>query len=441
MRKKSVPEKNKIQKSKAQSKEDEGELANDGNYEEGHTGDVKSEENDISESYTSIVDNANETKKRTRSSKMRRDKTEEKAGEASKLTKGKYTRKRQSTIQDEDSETKDEEPTSRRQKSRSTSTRKKRNGMSSSAAREGTTNAWSNTEEIDVEDTEEGLLHPGDSQKFWNTVKEYFDPLAPIDLEFCKIDKDSPGLSESSKFLVIPSLGVHYRELWYLQDQESQNQDRDDPKHTDSESNYPGEESTPFKRANNKLGDVTTRLLSALLQDQPVSASSLVSNCLNTAPQGPLEAVSLMVAIDSVFDNGIPHCSNELQAIEESIKKELQALGLFDPSCVVNTSENDELCQELKKLQAELRQQVIINKERRAKYYPLVANKIEEQNKEVPIAKLIEEQNELINELNPRKRKRAQSQHISSKDAPGKKSKKNNPKHDSQGNNTEDEKY
>jgi len=62
--------------------------------------------------------------------------------------------------------------------------------------------------------------------------------------------------------------------------------------------------------------------------------------------------------------------------LNERIRKELSALSLFDPANFIvsptNQTENDELCRELKKLQNELKQQVIINKQRRAHCYPLI---------------------------------------------------------------------
>jgi len=51
-------------------------------------------------------------------------------------------------------------------------------------------------------------------------------------LEFCQVADKSHGLPENSPLLEIPPVGLHYKELWYQQDQaelEGHIVDADDP--------------------------------------------------------------------------------------------------------------------------------------------------------------------------------------------------------------------
>jgi len=70
-----------------------------------------------------------------------------------------------------------------------------------------------------AEETEEAKdasygAYPGN---FWKTISEYFMPFTKQNLDFCL--NTNHGLPEGSSLLEIPPVGLHYKEIWYQQDQ------------------------------------------------------------------------------------------------------------------------------------------------------------------------------------------------------------------------------
>jgi len=230
-------------------------------------------------------------------------------------------------------------------------------------------------------------------------------------------------------------------------------------------------EGTTTEEPRIRCEDITARLISALLQDQIVpslsnlwspvvslqedisiqntendesnppadtsnsnSIASAIATCFGLSLGNPLansiNSFPTLTANNSPAPNTTPTFEAHTQFmsdLNERIKKELSALNLYDPATFIvnptNQSENDELCRELKKLQNELKQQVIINKQRRAHCYPLILKKMDEQQKHIKYReKLFKREENLFKQLKARNsRKRTQSN--SSQGPPSKKSK------------------
>jgi len=77
----------------------------------------------------------------------------------------------------------------------------------------------------------------------------------------------------------------------------------------------------------------------------------------------------------------------------------------------ISKKEEDEICRELKRVQTELIEKAQINKQRRAKYYQLIQNKMEEQEQERRVREEMKRLEESLtrNLKNMKKRKRTPS--------------------------------
>jgi len=274
------------------------------------------------------------------------------------------------------------------------------------------------------------------SGTFWKGIQEYIVPFQKADLDFCDSEKMTPP---DQKLFQIPSLGTHYKEIWHQEDQmELQEMQQGQELYTGtsmqtrqltSKGSVPkmnediklcanmSEDMMSEKKDANKpvrCGDITSRILSALIEDQLVPAHLLTnsysgSNSFqNTGRNASENNLALPANVSGVNQQ------QTMQEIDDRLKKEVLSLGLIDQSAINKIhlqKEDDEICRELKKVQQELLEKQAQNKQRRAKYLPVIKSKMEEQESD---RKLREEMKRLEESLtknlkNMKKRKRAPS--------------------------------
>jgi len=274
------------------------------------------------------------------------------------------------------------------------------------------------------------------SGSFWKGIQEYIVPFQKADLDFCDVDKIGPP---DQKLFQIPNLGTHYKETWLQEDQaellEMQQQGQELYSGTSmqtrqltskgsvskinedmSNANMSEDMMSEKKDANKpvRCGDITSRILSALIEDQLVPAHLLAnsysgSNSFQNAGRNTSEN-NLALPVNT---SGVNQ-QQTMQEIDDRLKKEALSLGLIDQSALNKIhlqKEDDEICRELKKVQNELLEKQAQNKRRRAKYLPLIASKMEEQEHDKRTRETMKNLEEHLtkNLKNMKKRKRAPS--------------------------------
>lgn len=190
----------------------------------------------------------------------------------------------------------------------------------------------------------------------------------------------------------------------------------DDPAGTDDMISEKKDANKPVR-----CGDITSRILSALIEDQLVPAHLLSSsyssgtslNSTRSTNEGNI-AMNNNPNSNSNNNNNSSNQQHTMQEIDDRLKKEVLSLGLIDQGAVNKIhlqKEDDEICRELKRIQAELVEKAQINKQRRAKYYPLILAKMEEQKQERKLREEMRKTEETLtrNLRNLKKRKRAPS--------------------------------
>jgi len=152
-------------------------------------------------------------------------------------------------------------------------------------------------------------------------------------------------------------------------------------------------------------GDITKRILSALVEDQLVSPSLLMNSYFSSMGGRSAEGEK---GQGSLVGNDTNVASTQ-QEIDMRLGKELLNLGLIDSQSLAKISqskEDDEICRSLKLLQEQLRNQVRENKNRRAKYYPVIQKKMEEQeNERKQREQLFKQEKKCLKELKQKKEK------------------------------------
>jgi transcriptional adapter 3 len=275
------------------------------------------------------------------------------------------------------------------------------------------------------------------SGTFWKGIQEYIVPFQKADLDFCDSEKMTPP---DQKLFQIPNLGTHYKEIWHQEDQvelqEIQQQGQElysgtsmQTRQLTSKVSVPkinedmklcanmSEDMMSEKKDANKpvrCGDITSRILSALIEDQLVPAHLLTnsysgSNSFQNAGRNTSESNLALPANASGVNQ-----QQTMQEIDDRLKKEVLSLGLIDQSAINKIhlqKEDDEICRELKKVQNELLEKQAQNKQRRAKYLPLIRSKMEEQEQDRKIREEMKRLEESLtkNLKNMKKRKRAPS--------------------------------
>jgi hypothetical protein len=273
------------------------------------------------------------------------------------------------------------------------------------------------------------------SGNFWKGISEYIVPFVKADLDFCDIDK-IPNLDQ--KLFQIPNLGTHYKEIWLQEDQQELQEMQQSMEYSSSSmqtrstkgtgsmhrlnddvaSNMSDEMLSERKDGTSnkpvRCGDITSRILAALLEDQLVPAHLLTNSYSGGSFQSNTNRATGEGNMTISTPTGTTTQQHTMQEIDDRLKKEVLSLNLIDQNMMSKINlqkEDDEICSELKRVQSELLEKSQANKQRRAKYFPLVLAKMEEQEGEKKVREEMKRLEEQLtrNLKNMKKRKRTPS--------------------------------
>eukprot|EP01119_Soliformovum_irregulare_P020058 TRINITY_DN6457_c0_g1_i1.p1 TRINITY_DN6457_c0_g1~~TRINITY_DN6457_c0_g1_i1.p1 ORF type:complete len:537 (-),score=141.24 TRINITY_DN6457_c0_g1_i1:77-1687(-) len=218
---------------------------------------------------------------------------------------------------------------------------------------------------------------------FWLDMEPYFSPFTSDDVRFCH----PQGIEEDDSAFIIPPLGKsHHRSDEWEDDYETDflrpHRYRDDP----MEAAHPVV--TDLSERSIACGDLTQRILAALIEEAIIPASihgRLHSDAdvgdVFTSHAG-LEEDTLPLWTPPTFD----YSHAAMLSLEERIKMELCSIGLLDDEDL-DSREDDEICSELRKLQRELKEQIVSNNTIRAKVagllVPLMAQEDEQKKQRI----------------------------------------------------------
>lgn len=189
---------------------------------------------------------------------------------------------------------------------------------------------------------------------FWNYVEAYFKNLdESVDLKFLD---DSAHIVDPTPF-TIPALGRRYEEQWY--DQNGYVVEHYQPPHqqqgTDQSPKRPRLAITPAI-------SLRDRILSMLVE----APDALRDGAERVDPNDTIDdGAGEPIGDESTEENEIP---TSTIALDDRIRRDLCSLGFpeFSEATLVDQSEDDPICVEMRKLQAQLREQVCINHYRKA---------------------------------------------------------------------------
>jgi len=218
----------------------------------------------------------------------------------------------------------------------------------------GSTSKAANIKEEDQSD-EDDQQYYSFSGNFWKGISEYIVPFTKADLDFCSIEK-IPNLDQ--KLFQIPSLGTHYKEIWHQEDQndlqEIQQQGQEmysgsaiQTRQVTSKNNVSriseevsstniSDDMMSEKKDVNKpirCGDITSRILSALIEDQLVPAHLLSNSYSGNSFQNSNRTTSEN-NISLTSNTGVPNQQHTMQEIDDRLKKEVLSLGLIDQGAI-----------------------------------------------------------------------------------------------------------
>lgn len=200
---------------------------------------------------------------------------------------------------------------------------------------------------IDDSSGDDVVLPRKGKNNFWQDMEPFFAPFSSEDVKFCTpqgIDEDDPSFA-------IPPLGKvgHTKAEW--------DSDSDSDSFRPPSKNLRGHENLPPVNLTTRsisCGDLTQRILAALIEEQ----------ILPSLPPWISDDDPLSPTIPPTYD----YSHSAMLSLEERIRLELRSLGLLDDDDMeMDGREDDEISLELRRLQKQLKDQICINNEIRAK--------------------------------------------------------------------------
>ena len=189
---------------------------------------------------------------------------------------------------------------------------------------------------------------------FWNYIEPFFKPFDEDDLKYL----DDPSHVMDVAPFVIPPLGLHYEKLWYEQ------------------YGYivPGSESS--KRSSRILSEQNGRN-HVQLRDR------LLSALIDKNAQIPESFEDDEFGDEDVLMNGetdfIASSSPSSVPLDDRLRASLSELGFTDLTSSRDYQENDEICIEMRSVQRQLREQIVINQYRKKRLAEFIRTKLSSQ--------------------------------------------------------------
>lgn len=197
---------------------------------------------------------------------------------------------------------------------------------------------------------------------FWNYVEPFFKPIDEDDLKYL----DDPSNVMDVAPFVIPPLGLHYEKIWYEQYGYV----------VPSQSSFGGFGHDNNKRSSRPLDvngksqiHLRDRLLSALLdKDADVSLEGEF---------GDEDVLMDGVGVSTEF--GGTSVQPQSMPLNDRLKKSLNELGFTDLISSRDYQEDDEICVEMRSVQRQLREQIVINQYRKKRLAEFIRTRLASQ--------------------------------------------------------------
>ena len=182
---------------------------------------------------------------------------------------------------------------------------------------------------------------------FWNYIEPFFKPIDEDDLKYL----DDPSHVMDVAPFVIPPLGLHYEKIWY--EQYGYIVPGGDSSKRDS--------SRALNSHQNQI-QLRDRLLSALIDKEAEITDNFDEEyCDDVTMLGP------------DFDN------QESVPLDDRLRASLCDLGFTDLITSRDYQENDEICVEMRSVQRQLREQIVINQYRKKRLAEFIRTKLASQ--------------------------------------------------------------
>lgn len=184
---------------------------------------------------------------------------------------------------------------------------------------------------------------------FWNYVDPFFKNIEENDAKYL----EDPAKVFDPTFFTIPPLGKHFLEQWrdaygYL------------PHNVNKRGGLATIENVP--KPSTKVHSLKDRLLSMLIEESDYDVNDLFKDDLNeyeTDEEMPQTDYDLII-------------QEHVVTLNERIRKDMAEMGLIDSSFVKEYAEDDEICNEIRILQSELKKKTLINNYRKHCLYEFI---------------------------------------------------------------------
>lgn len=190
---------------------------------------------------------------------------------------------------------------------------------------------------------------------FWNYVEPFFKPIDEDDLKYL----DDPSHVMDVAPFVIPPLGLHYEKIWYEQYGYVV---PGGPESSKRSSRLLSEQNGNSKQ----MIQLRDRLLSALIDKEAniPDAFSEEDDCFGDE-----------IGLDA---NEINHMPSSVP-LDDRLRNSLGELGFTDLTSSRDYQENDEICVEMRSIQRQLREQIVINQYRKKRLAEFIRTKLASQ--------------------------------------------------------------
>ena len=181
---------------------------------------------------------------------------------------------------------------------------------------------------------------------FWNYIEPFFKPIDEDDLKFL----DDPSRVMDVAPFVIPPLGMHYEKIWLEQ------------------YGYvvPGGDNS--KRSSRALNESNSGIQVVQLRER------LLSALIDKEAQ-----ITESIDDEQFEDEQVQQESFNPVPLDDRLRSSLTELGLTDLTNIRDYQENDEICVEMRSVQRQLREQIVLNQYRKKRLAEFIKSKLASQ--------------------------------------------------------------